>query len=243
MTKAFSYPYMHWVGADTPGISAEELEAYQAHQGGRHLGEVLEINPGWKRATRYELLDQDPRGDLGPRWLTVYEIADEASAKIYAAKNDQPGGNRPTFTPGPKLSNGSNRRWRLMWHQVAEQGASSEPPYSIFMVGMNVPPDTTPEGLAEFNDFYTNTHVGEVMAMGGYDRGVRFELWRELAYPEGGSPRFCAIYTADKAATEAMLARRAAAPGPSPLSSGPPTWEAHDTLWRLVYRRLESAEV
>ena len=25
----------------------------------------------------------------------------------------------------------------------------------------------------------------------------------------------------------------------SPLSSGPPTWEKHDTLWRLVYRRIE----
>lgn len=23
-----------------------------------------------------------------------------------------------------------------------------------------------------------------------------------------------------------------------PLSSGPPTWEKHDTLWRLVYRRI-----
>ena len=27
--------------------------------------------------------------------------------------------------------------------------------------------------------------------------------------------------------------------GDHPLFSGPPTWEKHDTLWRLVYRRVE----
>jgi hypothetical protein len=73
------------------------------------------------------------------------------------------------------------------------------------------------------------------MAYGGYTRGTRFELYRGFAHPDPGSPRFCAIYEADAEATEQREARRAQR---AKLSSGPPTWEQHDTLWRLVYRRI-----
>jgi hypothetical protein len=107
------------------------------------------------------------------------------------------------------------------------------------MVGMNVPTDTDANGLAEFNSFYTETHVPEVMAYGGYARGTRFELYREFAHPAPGTPRFCAIYEADAAATEARESRRATR---APLSSGPPVWENHDTIWRLVYRLIPPPE-
>ena len=72
--------------------------------------------------------------------------------------------------------------------------------------------DVGPRWLAEFNTFYTNIHVPEVMAHRGYRRGTRFERHCEFRHPQ---------------------------PGRRPLSSGPPTWEKHDTLWRLVYRRIE----
>ena len=106
------------------------------------------------------------------------------------------------------------------------------------MVGMNVPPDTDEAGLAEFNTFYTHIHVPEVMAYRGFGRGTRFELYREFRHPQPGCPRFCAIYEADEATTAASLQRRDQ-PGRSQLSSGPPIWEKHDTLWRLRYRRIE----
>ena len=96
------------------------------------------------------------------------------------------------------------------------------------MVGMNVPADTDAAGLAEFNEFYTNIHVPEVMAIRGYSRGTRLELHRAFLHPEPGCPRFCAVYETDPNAK----------PGRRPLSSGPPTWEKHDTLWRLAYRRV-----
>ena len=73
-------------------------------------------------------------------------------------------------------------------------------------------------------------------------RGTRFELYREFRHPQPGCPRFCAIYEADEAATQANQQRRSQPTpqsGDSPLSSGPPTWEKHDTLWRLVYRRVD----
>jgi hypothetical protein len=103
------------------------------------------------------------------------------------------------------------------------------------VVGIKVPAETDAESLADFNTFYTDTHVPEVMAYGGYARGTRFELYREFAHPAPGCPRFCAIYEADTAATELRAERRAAR---GTLSSGPPTWENHDTVWRLVYRRI-----
>jgi hypothetical protein len=109
------------------------------------------------------------------------------------------------------------------------------------MVGMNVPSDTDATGLAAFNDFYTNVHVPEVMQWGGYARGTRFELYREFLHPRPGSPRFCAIYEADAAATHAnqhYVATRQ--PPRAPLSSGPPTWEQHETLWQVAYRRMSS---
>jgi hypothetical protein len=103
------------------------------------------------------------------------------------------------------------------------------------MVGMNVPADTDTTALAEFNTFYTDTHVPEIMATGGYARGSRFELYREFAHPAPGCPRFCAIYEADSAATDARETLRAAR---GKMSSGPPAWEKHETLWRLVYRLI-----
>ena len=109
------------------------------------------------------------------------------------------------------------------------------------MVGMNVPADTDATGLAEFNAFYTGTHVPEVVGAGGYSRGIRYELYRELAHPQPGSPRFCAIYEADEAVTDANERYRAD-PGSRPprpkFSSGPPAWEQHEIRWMPVYRRL-----
>ena len=46
------------------------------------------------------------------------------------------------------------------------------------------------------------------MARGGYARGTRFELHREFRHPQPGCPRFCAIYEADAAATQANQQRR-----------------------------------
>jgi hypothetical protein len=241
--QAFAYPFMYWVGMQTPAdADAAAVEEFSKFYSTIHLPEVLANNPGFVRGTRYELLQQDPRGDFGPRWLAVYEMDGEAAARTYAARNDGPPEGRPKYTPGPALWSQAQSTWRMIWHQVASSGTASEPPYSIFMVGMNVPPDTNEVELAAFNTFYTHTHVPEVMERGNYARGTRFELHRAFRHPEPGCPRFCAIYEGDAAATQANQQRRSQRnpqPGERPLSSGPPAWEKHDTLWRLVYRRVE----
>ena len=169
MAEAFSYPFMYWVGMNTaPNTDAAALAEFNAFYSKTHSPEVVASNPGFVRGSRYELLQPDPRGDFGPRWLAVYEMDGEAAARTYAQRNDGPPEGRPTYTPGPAAWQQTQGMWRMIWRRITSCGTASQPPHSIYMVGMNVPPDTDAAGLAEFNAFYTNIHVPEVMAHRGY---------------------------------------------------------------------------
>jgi len=239
---AFTFPFAYWVGMDTdPRTTPEALAEFNQFYSTTHVGEVIAAHPGFVTASRYELLDPDPRGGVhvGPRWLAVYEMKDEASAEQYVKDNARPWLHRQKYSPWPPARKRAKTVWRMLWRQIAAAGSTDQPPESIFMVGMNVPADTDAQGLAEFNTFYTETHMPEVVAAGGYDRATRFELYRDFAHPPPGCPRFCAIYEADAAATEARESRHAAR---APLSSGPPTWDQRDTIWRLVYHRIPPPE-
>ena len=237
MSQAFACPCMYWVGMTMPpDLDPAAAEEFSKFYSTVHVPEVLANNPGFVRGTRYELLYPDPRGDFGPRWLAVYEMDGDA-----AARNDGPPEGRPTYTPGPAAWKQAQSTWRMIWRQVATVGTASQPPDAIYLVGMNIPPDTDAAGLAAFHAFYTSIHVPEVMERGSYARGTRWELHRDFRHPQPGCPRFCAIYEADAAATQANQERRtnpALQRDSRPLSSGPPTWEQHETLWRLVYRRI-----
>src|SRR6266436_2213324 len=47
----------------------------------------------------------------------------------------------------------------------------------MYWVGMNTAADTSPQELAEFNDFYSHTHMHEVVASHpGFMRATRYEL-------------------------------------------------------------------
>jgi hypothetical protein len=242
MTQAgvFVHPFMYWVGMDTdPRTTPEALDEFNRFYNTTHVGEVIAAHPGFVGVSRYELLDPDPdpRGGVhgGPRWLAAYEMTDEAAAQQYIKDNERPWLHRRRYSPWPPARKRAKTVWRMLWRQISATGSTDQQPESIFIVGMNVPSDTDVTNLAEFNTFYTDIHVPEVMAAGSYARGTRFELYREFAHPAPGCPRFCAIYEADAAATEARDARPAA---PRKFSSGPPAWERHDTVWRLAYRRI-----
>jgi hypothetical protein len=237
-TGAFAYPFMYWVGMDTdPRTTPEALAEFNHFYSTTHVHEVIAAHPGFEGVSRYELLDPDPRGGehAGPRWLAVYGMADEAAAEQYLKDNARPWLHRKQYSPWPAARRKAKTVWRMIWRQVSTAGSTDQLPESIFLVGMNVPQQTTDAELADFNRFYTETHVPEVMTYGGYARGTRVEVHRAFAHPDPGCPRFCAIYEADAQATEQRAARREAR---GTLSSGPPAWEAHDTLWRLVYRRI-----
>ncbi|MGH2366437.1 MAG: hypothetical protein ACRDGF_08160 [Chloroflexota bacterium] len=104
----------------------------------------------------------------------------------------------------------------------------------IYMVGMNIP-QTTPPELKAFNNFYSHTHVPEVVGNNpGFLTGTRYELLD----PTLNGPRFLAVYeVADEQLAKAHLARTPRAGGPK-YSAGPDIWQQHDTLWRLMYTRI-----
>jgi hypothetical protein len=236
-------PYMYWVGMNTqPDTSASDLADFSDFYSDTHVKEVLAANPGFIRATRYELQEQDARGDFGPRWLAVYEMDSQAAADLYVKRNDGPPEGRPTYTPGPAAWQQYQGWWRLLWHRrvpdTGELGAAGAP--YLFMVGMDVPAGTSQQGLQEFNDFYTNIHVPEVVSVSKFLRGTRYELYRDFRHPEPGSPQFLAVYEGDKGSLEARSKRAAEPRSAAPLSSGPPVWEAHATAWRLLYRLVDS---
>ena len=236
-------PFMYWVGMNTPSdVSPADLADFNGFYSNVHASEVIGANPGFMRATRYELCEQDARGDFGPRWLAVYEMDSNKAADLYVERNDGPPEGRPTYSPGPVAWQRYEGWWRLMWHRLVpeagELGAGAAP--YIFMVGMDVPEDTNAQGLQEFNDFYTQVHVPEVVSVSRFLSGTRYELYRDFRHPEPGSPSFLAVYEADEDSIKAR-AERAANPGAAtPLSKGPPTWEGHVTAWRLLYRRIDS---
>jgi hypothetical protein len=236
--RVFTHPFMYWVGMDTdPRTTPEALAEFNDFYSTTHVHEVMAAHPGFVRVSRYELLEPDPRGGehRGPRWLAVYEMSDEAAAEQYLKDNERPWLHRRKYSPWPVARKRAKSVWRMIWRQISATGSADQAPASIFLAGMNVPADTDATGLAAFNAFYTETHVPEVMAYGGYARGTRFEVYREFAHPAPGCPRFCAIYEADTAATDEREVRRAAH---GPLASGPSVWEQRDTVWRLVYRLI-----
>jgi hypothetical protein len=224
-----------------PRTTPEALAEFNRFYSTTHVHEVIAAHPGFVSVNRYELLDPDPRGGVhdGPRWLAVYEMTDEAAAQRYIKDNARPWLHRQRYSPWPAARRRAKTVWRMLWRQISVTGTADQAPQSVFMVGMNVPADTDATGLSEFNTFYTETHVPEVMAAGGYSRATRLELYRGFAHPDPGCPRFCAIYEADAAATSGRETRRAAR---ATLTSGPAAWENHDTVWRLVYRRIPPPE-
>jgi hypothetical protein len=238
----FMYPFMYWVGMETdPRTTPEALADFDRFYSTTHVHEVIAAHPGFVSVGRYELIDPDPRdgAQSGPRWLAVYGMTDEAAALQYITDNDRPWLHRRRYSPWPPARKRAKIVWRMLWRQISTTGSTDQAPESILVVGKKLPADTEASGLAEFNAFYTETHVPEVMAAGGYTRSTRFELYRGFAPPAPGCPRFCAIYEADAAATAARDTPNATR---GTLPSGPPAWEKRDTIWRLVYRRIQPPE-
>lgn len=231
-TPVFAAAYQYWVGIDTsPDASVDEVAELDDFYRRFHFPEVLASNPGFVTATRYRLDAPDPRGDFGPMWLAVYGIEDRSGAERYQARENDPTAERPKYTPGPAIWKAMSPRWRIMWRQTFSSGERSASPENIFMVGMDTPATASAREVEEFNDFYSTTHVPEVLATGGYDAGTRLE--REAVFfhrePEV-CPQYCAIYEGASGASSG--------PPPAAPTPGPDAWENRDTRWRLRYSRI-----
>jgi hypothetical protein len=240
-SRPFSAPHMYWVGMNLPRASRSDLEEFNHFYEVIHAPEVLHHNPGFVHLHRYEILEADPRGDLGPTFLAIYEATDEA-AERHIEREDGPPGDKPRYSSGPRVWEERALVWRMIWSRIPGTVIGSDPPSvepkSIFIVGME-PGEGGEAELQEFNTFYTGTHVGEVVATGGYDRGSRYELRRAFLHPGGRCPRYCAIYEGDEEVTEAVSNGVLHPTIPDPtrnLSAGPEVWGRRTTMWRHVFR-------
>lgn len=235
-------PYMYWVGVNLPAdITPAEEQEFNDFYTNVHMPEVVGLNDGFVRAARYQLTHPDPRGDFGPRYLAIYEMDSEEAALGYIKRNDT--GFRQPFTPGPRGFKEMQGMWRLMWGRLTPQegGLGAEAPYLNF-IAMNPPAGVDQVSLAQFNEFYNNTHIPEIVGLSKFMRGTRYELFREFRHPVPGSPRYLAVYEGDEQTLEARKQREANPGGAPAWTQGPPSFGARDTLWRLGYERVAAHE-
>jgi hypothetical protein len=213
---------------DVDTESPEDLAAIDNFFRDGYLEDLAARNPDLARGARYDLLAPDRHKGFGARFLAAFELADEGVAERCADRQDL------LSVPSAPLvwRAGVTTSWSLMYRYVTETGPALVRPYAIYMVGVDPPPDIDAAGLHEFNEFYTNVHVPEVLKRRRGLRATRYELFRELTPPVEGHPRFMATYEVDEKATANT---RHIGGG---YSRGPDVWRKHKTPWRLWYRLL-----
>ncbi|TDD34322.1 hypothetical protein E1287_17040 [Actinomadura sp. KC06] len=221
--QPLSCPFFLAVGLrPRPDESEAELRALAGFYDTVHLAEVVRLNEGFVSGARYELTEPLD-DDTVPSWLAVYGIDGEDSARAFVSRQ------RPVYTPGPPAFYRAAVVWRMIWESAGSVGAPELTPGKMAMVGMNPAADATDIEIAAFDDFYTRTHLPEIVSGLGYDRGTRFLLWHEFTHPAPGCPRYNAVYEAEDPEPRP--------PGVPPLTPGPRAWEERQVGWRAKYRR------
>jgi hypothetical protein len=169
MPSAFAHPFSYWVGMHTdPRTTPEALAEFNRFYSGTHVFEVMSAHPGFVAVSRYELVEQDSRGGehAGPRWLAVYEMADNASAEQYLKDNARPWLHRRHYSPWPPARKRAKTIWRMIWRQLSSHDAPLD---SILLLGLNSLPEDLPTGR------------------------ICYELYRAFAHPPPGCPQYCLI--------------------------------------------------
>jgi hypothetical protein len=210
----FSTPYAYWVGMDTdPRTTPAALAEFDDFYSRTHVHEVMAAHPGFVGVSRYELVTPDPRGGAhhGPRWLAVYEIADEAALTRYLKDNERPWLHRKKYSPWPSARRRAKTVWRLLWQRAGETGALA--------------PGTAPEAVAFWGrDEVDGPNPAESLTGEPTARSTHFARFREFAHPAPGCPAFCEIVEPAPAGfVEPAPAADEAAASPG---------------WQLVYRRI-----
>ncbi|WP_131740928.1 DUF4286 family protein [Actinomadura roseirufa] len=233
----FSSSFLYWIALDFHSTDPADLARFNRFYDETHIPEVLGRYPGFASAHRYGLQVPDERGDFGAAYLAAYEVEDERAADAYLAQTTSPPETRPSYSADPPLwPDLLTHRWRVIYEKVAETSPATGTPEAIYIIGIDPPADIGDE-LAEFDDFYTNVHLPEATAIGGFDRGTRYALRHTLEYPEPGCPRYLVVYelatATDERIQETLRLLRAGTWTP-----GPTSWTRHTTPWRLWYRNI-----
>ncbi|WP_067460977.1 DUF4286 family protein [Actinomadura macra] len=241
MTAApFSSSFLYWIALDFGSSDPADVARFNRFYDETHIPEVLARYPGFLAAHRYALQVPDPRGDFGGAYLAAYEVESEQAATAYLAGTTAPAGTRPSYTnDAPLWPELLTHRWRVVYEKVAETSPSTGTPGAIYIIGIEPPADVGDE-LEAFDEFYTNVHMPEVMAIGNFSRGTRYRLWHELEHAEPGCPRFLVVYEQADATDEQVHATLRTLVNTSDWTPGPASWPRKTTPWRLWYRHISA---
>jgi hypothetical protein len=237
----FDAPMNYVVGLNAQSDDRLELAEFTHFYARVHVAEVLRENPGFLAGTQFELVVPDPRGDVGPRFLSSYDIADRESADRYLEKTATGAAQYGAYSPGPPVwQQNCDPVWRLAYARLTDYGTRPASVFGIFAVGIDAPDGASADELDEFDDFYSRVHIRELVDNFGFSRAIRYRLQHEIRYPAPRCPAFLAVYEA--ADPGVMVAARRAFDDPEAnagkWTAGPAIWQAHTTPWRLWYRRL-----
>jgi hypothetical protein len=229
---AFAYV----VGLDpTEAVDEQQLAVFDEFYSEVHLPEVVARNPGFTRGQRYLLSRQDPRHDVGPEMLAVYDIANEAAAERYV-ETQAVAGAGIAYTPSPVPWDLFTVRWRLVLRARGAYGDPVPDARHMFMVGLDAG-SGAPEAYDEMARFHGDVHVPEVMTQAGFQACHTYEVTASLT-GEDPLPRLVATYRADDdhaAAALSLMDRQSAGLTPAGYSDGPEAWQRRQGLWRLRY--------
>jgi hypothetical protein len=108
--------YAYLVGMDVPQGSPEEAAEFNDFYSNVHLPEVVSRNPGFISGTRYQLTEASLGG---PRYVALYEVADEASALAHIEQIRRPG-NSGRYSSGPELWRSRQITWTRMYTRLGD---------------------------------------------------------------------------------------------------------------------------
>jgi hypothetical protein len=158
-------------------VSTFDLEVAAADRFARwyeeeHIPQML-TRPGWNRAYRYRCTDGHPL-------LSVYELDDDLPVAPYISE--------APFRNDRFAARGLRNYHARTWCQIHEAGRYRDAPEWINVITVDID-----DGYAdEFNRWYNDVHVPEILACPGWNANRRYECL-------DGEPRFLAIYDLEDA--------------------------------------------
>ncbi len=129
--------------------------------------------PGWQRMRRYECTDGQPR------YVSIYDLDDDADV-VEGRISEAP------YRASRYESRGIRNYHARTWREIHAAGDHLELPEWINLVTVDIEVD----GAAEFNRWYNEVHVPEILACPGWRANRRYECL-------DGEPRFLAVYDLD----------------------------------------------
>jgi hypothetical protein len=152
-----------------PGADDEFTRWYESEHASRMLA-----RPGWRRMRRYRCTDGQPL-------LSLYDLDDDLPAEPHISEAPFRGGDR-------FAARGIRNYHARTYREIHAAGAHMDRPEWLNVVTV----DIEPAYADEFNRWYNEVHVPEILACPGWHANRRYEC-------VDGEPRFLAVYDLEDA--------------------------------------------